>query len=129
MPNSNCSTVFANRNPFSFLFFQQIALKSKYTEAVQRCKLPPASFRLLLPRSIGDELCLGKENIVDGEPNPNSSRITDAENALKNEFKVVEEMGRETDKLLERGFFIPRLRWNPNAPGNGLEKAENPEGA
>ena len=83
---------------------------------------------MLLPRSIGDELCLVKENAVDVKPITNTSRITDAESALKNEFKVVEEMGRETDELLERGFFIPRLRWNPNAPGHRVEKVETSEG-
>jgi hypothetical protein len=33
---------------------------------------------------------------------------------IQQEPQVVKELRKELDELVEKGYFIPRLRWNPN---------------
>ena len=52
-------------------------------------------------------------------------RIRNAQKIIQKEVQLVEELAKELDKLLDQGFFIPRLRWNPNCLTNKkVEKKE-----
>ena len=43
-----------------------------------------------------------------------SVRISAACMVIQQEPQVVKELRKELDELVEKGYFIPRLRWNPN---------------
>jgi len=52
-------------------------------------------------------------------------RIQHAQQVIKKEMKLVQKLANELNHLLENGYFIPRLKWNPNkltAPVNKKKK-------
>ena len=56
---------------------------------------------------------------------PMKRRIQHAQQVIKKEMKLVQKLANELNHLLENGYFIPRLKWNPNkltAPVNKKKK-------
>ena len=118
---------------------QKFVTSTEYVRAIRMCQLPQGTLDALLPPDVCEELCVrqataedtngngtkdtepadAKEDESVGSTSPSSvkmskDRINAACMVIQQEPQVVEELAKELDELLEKGYFIPRLRWNPN---------------
>ena len=118
---------------------QKFVIDQDYVNALKMCRLPKGCFDVLLPEKICQELCTDggeiESNAGDDDDETNGKngnrssvaleRIRNAQKIIQKEVQLVEELAKELDKLLDQGFFIPRLRWNPNSLTNKkVEKKE-----
>ena len=105
-----------------YVGLQKFVTDPNYTKALKRCQIPTGSFDLLLPDDVCEELCTGGTEglLVREVPSSSSSsplteeRIASAKVTIEKEVGLVENLAVELERLLSNGYFIPRLRWNPN---------------
>ena len=125
-----------------YVGLQKFVTDPNYTSALKRCQIPTGSFDLLLPDDVCEELCTGgtegllmREVPSSSSPPLTEERIASAKVTIEKEVGLVENLAVELERLLSNGYFIPRLRWNPNKlkvsavveeeeerEGGGLEK-------
>ena len=92
----------------------KFVVDANYVRALKMCQLPQGCFDILLPPDACVELCTVRTAPVSPPAALTSKRVADAYAVIKKEVALVKELAKELDNLLDKGYFIPRLRWNPN---------------
>ena len=114
---------------------QNLIKETDVLDALKICNIDSKDWMLLLPSHIRSLICDrkntgnleeddGKEmadNVTQQVERVHLSNLFESEDFLKREKMLQEELREEGKELLQNGYYIPQLKWNPNKLHEGAQ--------